>query len=236
MLPFIQLVDNFEARYLFVTNDDTKFTLLTNKGAPRYKLVRVDFSEPESWTDVVPEDDKDVLETASAVNNNQLLVSYLRDVKYGLQLRDLETGALLHQIPVDIGTVYGISGKREDSDVFIGFTSFLTPGIIYKCNLAAGVPEMQIFREAFVPGFHREDFEVKQVHIIFQLSFLKTNFILVKVKVGLYKSDINCNQDSTNQKAFFFCLCILKIGNGALHVSSFGYLINYIIPATNQKS
>ncbi|RWW89051.1 hypothetical protein BHE74_00002007 [Ensete ventricosum] len=130
--------------------------------APRYKLVRVDFNEPESWTDVVPEDDKDVLETASAVNNNQLLVSYLSDVKYGLQLRDLETGVLLHQIPVDIGTVYGISGKREDSDVFIGFTSFLTPGIIYKCNLATGVPEMQIFQEAFVPGFHREDFEVKQ--------------------------------------------------------------------------
>ncbi|CAD5175881.1 unnamed protein product [Musa acuminata subsp. malaccensis] len=185
MLPFIQLVDNFEARYLFVTNDDTKFTFMTNKGAPRYKLVRVDFIEPESWTDVLPEDDKDVLETASAVNNNQLLVSYLRDVKYGLQLRDLETGALLHEIPVDIGTVYGISGKREDSDVFIGFTSFLSPGIIYKCNLAAGVPEMQIFREAFVPGFHRENFEVKQVFVSSKDDTRIPMFIVSKKNIQL---------------------------------------------------
>ncbi|KAG1355374.1 prolyl endopeptidase [Cocos nucifera] len=165
MLPFIKLVDDFEARYEAVANDDSEFTFLTNKGAPRNKLVRVDLREPNSWTDILPEDQKDVLESAYAVNDNQLLVSYLSDVKYVLQIRDLKTGTLLHHLPIDIGTVFGISGRREDSEVFIGFTSFLTPGIIYKCNLATEVPEMKIFREISVPGFDRTVFEVKQVFV-----------------------------------------------------------------------
>ncbi|XP_038979769.1 prolyl endopeptidase-like [Phoenix dactylifera] len=165
MLPFIQLVDNFEARYEAVANDDSEFTFLTNKGAPRNKLVRVDLKQPNSWTDILPEDQKDVLESAYAVNGNQILVSYLSDVKYVLQIRDLKTGTLLHHLPIDIGTVFGISGRREDSEVFIGFTSFLTPGIIYKCNLATEVPELKIFREISVPGFDRTVFEVKQVFV-----------------------------------------------------------------------
>lgn len=169
MLPFIKLVDNFEARYEAVANDDSEFTFLTNKGAPRNKLVRVDLREPNSWTDILPEDQKDVLESAYAVNGNQLLVRYLSDVKHVLQIRDLKTGTLLHPLPIDIGTVSGSSGRREDSEVFIAFTSFLTPGIIYKCNLATEFPEMKIFREISVPGFDHTGFEVKQVKLC--LSF-----------------------------------------------------------------
>lgn len=163
LFPFIKLVDNFEARYLAISNDESQFTFLTNKDAPKYKITRVDLKHPDIWTDVLPESEKDVLQSAYAVNHNQLLVSYLRDVKYILQIRDLKTGLLLHELPIDIGTVYGITGKRKDSVVFIGFTSFLTPGIIYRCNLATEVPEMKIFREIVVSGFDRTEFQINQV-------------------------------------------------------------------------
>ncbi|CAN6461909.1 unnamed protein product [Victoria cruziana] len=164
MIPFVKLVDNFEARYEAVANDDTLFTFRTNKGAPKYKLVQVDLKDPSSWADQVEESEKDVLESALAVNKTQLLVTYLSDVKYVLQLRELRTGKLLHNLPIDIGTIYGISGKREDSEVFIGFTSFLTPGIIYRCQLKdCDVPEMKIFKEIIVPGFDRTEFQVNQV-------------------------------------------------------------------------
>ncbi|KAF3796155.1 Prolyl endopeptidase [Nymphaea thermarum] len=163
MIPFVKLVDNFEARYEAVANDDTLFIFRTNKGAPKYKLVQVDLKDPSSWADLVEESEKDVLESALAVNKSQLLVTYLSDVKYVLQLRELKTGKLLHNLPIDIGTVYGISGRREDSEVFIGFTSFLTPGIIYRCQLNdCDVPEMKIFREIVVPGFDRTEFQVNQ--------------------------------------------------------------------------
>ncbi|XP_058090746.1 uncharacterized protein LOC131237107 [Magnolia sinica] len=165
ILPFIKLIDNFEACYLAVSNDGSEFTFLTNKEAPKYKVVRVDLKEPAIWSDVIPEAEKDVLQSAIAVNGNQLLVSYLSDVKYALQIRDLKTGLLLHHLPIEIGTVYGISGRRKDSLIFIGFTSFLTPGIIYQCNLATEVPEMKIFREIVVSGFDRTEFQVNQVFV-----------------------------------------------------------------------
>lgn len=163
LLPVVKFIDNFDAQFLHVSNDDTTFTFLTNKDAPRYKLVRVDLKEPGVWTDVVPEDKKDVLQSAYAVNGDQMIVSYLSDVKCVLQIRELKSGSLLHQLPIDIGTVYGISARREDSVFFFGFSSFLTPGIIYQCNLEAQVPEMKVFREISVPGFDRSEFNVKQV-------------------------------------------------------------------------
>ena len=46
--------------------------------------------QPEAWSDVVGESEKDVLELACCVNGNQLLLSYLSDVKYVLQIRDLQ--------------------------------------------------------------------------------------------------------------------------------------------------
>ncbi|XP_058725429.1 uncharacterized protein LOC131596705 [Vicia villosa] len=165
-LPFVKLIDNFDASYEPVANDDTVFTFLTNKDAPKYKLVRVDLKEPNTWTDVIQESETDVLKSAFAVNGNQLIVSYLSDVKFVLQVRDLETGSLQHQIPIDIGTVSEISARRQDSVVFIAFSSFLTPGIIYQCNLGGTqIPDMKIFREIEVPGFDRSEFQVNQVFV-----------------------------------------------------------------------
>uniref|UniRef100_A0A803NK20 Prolyl endopeptidase n=1 Tax=Cannabis sativa TaxID=3483 RepID=A0A803NK20_CANSA len=160
MLPFVKVIDNFDAQYQAIANDDTSFTFLTNKDAPKYKLVRVDLKEPTVWTDVLQESDKDVLESACAVNGNQMIVSYLSDVKYVLQVRDLNSGSLIHQLPIDIGTVHGISARREDNIVFFGFTSFLSPGIIYQCKLGSETPEIKVFREIAVPGFDRSDFHV----------------------------------------------------------------------------
>ncbi|GJN24765.1 hypothetical protein PR202_gb12527 [Eleusine coracana subsp. coracana] len=163
MLPFVKLIDNFDAQYQIVANDGDEFIFLTNKGAPKCKLVRVNIKNPDVWTDVLPEHEKDVLESADAVNSNQLLVCYMSDVKSILQLRDLSTGNLIHQLPLDIGSISEISCRREDKEAFIGFVSFLSPGIIYRCNLASTIPEMKVFREISVPGFDRTRFQVKQV-------------------------------------------------------------------------
>ena len=171
LLPFIKLIDEFDAFYDAIANDDTLFTFRTNKDAPKYKLIRVDLKEPTVWTDVLQEAEKDVLESACAVNGNQMIVSYLSDVKYVLQVRDLKSGSLLHQLPIDIGSVSGISARRKDNVVFFGFTSFLSPGIIYQCNLETEVPSLKIFRETVVPGFDRSEFNVDQV-ILFTLLTL----------------------------------------------------------------
>lgn len=188
LLPFTRLVDQLDALYHYVANDDTVFTFMTNKGAPRCKLVRVDLNEPSTWTDLLPESDKEVLVSASTANQNQLIICYLSDVKHILQIRDLKTGSLLHPLPIDIGTVR-ISSRRQDSMAFIGFTSFLTFNIIYQCDLAAGVPEMKIFREIYVPKFNRSEFKVNQVFVPSKDGTKIPMFIVARKDVVLDRSN-----------------------------------------------
>ncbi|GAB2289271.1 hypothetical protein Dimus_023576 [Dionaea muscipula] len=187
-LPFRKLIDDFDASYHAIANDDTLFTFLSNKDAPRYKLTRVDLKEPDAWTDILPESEKDVLVSAHAVAYNRLLVRYLSDVKYVLQIRDLQTGASLHHLPIDVGTVYGISTRRRYSMAFIGFTSFLTPGIIYQCNMISEVPEMKIFREIYVPKFDREEFQVDQVFVCSKDGTMIPMFVVARKNIVLDRS------------------------------------------------
>ncbi|KAF9621768.1 hypothetical protein IFM89_027622 [Coptis chinensis] len=185
VLPFTKLIDNFDASYQAIANDGTEFTFLTNKDAPKYKVVHVDLKEPSVWTDVIREAEKDVLESAHTVNSNQILVSYLSDVKYVLQLRDLKTGVLLHDLPLDLGTVREISGRRKDSEVYVEFAGFLTPGIIYQCNLKAEVPQLKIFKESVVRGFDRTEFEVNQVFVPCKDGIKVPMFIVSKKNILL---------------------------------------------------
>ncbi|KAJ6399682.1 hypothetical protein OIU77_020270 [Salix suchowensis] len=185
LLPFIKLIDNFDAKYQVIANDGTLFTFLTNKDAPKYKIVRGDLKEPSGWIDVVLESEKDVLESAHAAHGDKMIVSYLSEVKHVLQVRDLKTGSLLHRLPIDIGSVTGISARRDDSTVFFEFTSFLTPSIIYKCNLDTEVLDVKIFREISVPGFNRTEFQVNQVKVTSKDGTKIPMFIVAKKNIEL---------------------------------------------------
>lgn len=161
-LPFVKLIDNFDAQFELVANEGPVFTFLTNKDASRYKLTRVNVNDPSTWTDVIPESENDVLSSAILVNNQQLVVCYMSDVKHLLKLHDLQSGELLHTIPLEIGSVAEISGRPEDPDFFYSFTSFLTPGIIYRCDLSTGTPEVTVMRETTVANLDRSLFETRQ--------------------------------------------------------------------------
>ncbi|XP_021756172.1 prolyl endopeptidase-like [Chenopodium quinoa] len=188
LLPFTRLVDDLDALYHYVANDDTKFTFKTNKNAPRCKLVCVDLNEPDVWIDVLPESEKDVLVSTEVANKTQLIVCYLRDVKHVLEIRDLQTGAFLHHLPIDIGTVR-ISARRNDSTVFISFTSFLTFNITYHCDLATEVPEMKIFREISVPNFDRADYKIDQIFVPSKDGTKIPMFVVARKDVVLDKSN-----------------------------------------------
>ncbi|KAL8524266.1 hypothetical protein ACS0TY_014007 [Phlomoides rotata] len=165
LLPFVNLVNNFEGSYTYVANDETIFTFLTNKDAPRYKVVQVDLKEPTSWTDIVEEHERDVLETADAAGDNKLVLNYLSDVKNVLQIRDLRTGELLHHLPLEIGAVSEVKCRRKDSLFFVECTSFLVPGIVYTCNLEGDEPDLRIYKESVVPGLDKSEFDLSQVFV-----------------------------------------------------------------------
>ncbi|KAL1815127.1 hypothetical protein ACET3Z_017701 [Daucus carota] len=194
LFTLFKLVDNSDAYYGAIANVNSLFTFQTNKDVPRYKLVRVDLKEPSTWTDVLDEAEKDVLESAIVVNKNQIIVSYMSEIKDVLQLRDLKTGTFLHKLLIDIGTVVDISARPEDTIVFISFISLLSPGIIYQCNLESCVPDLKIFREIIVPAFDRAEFHVNQSYGKFILGFFLESTIffiqvdaLLSLKTANYK-------------------------------------------------
>lgn len=63
ILKWVKLIDNFEGEYDYVTNEGTVFTFKTNRHSPNYRLINIDFTDPEEsrWKVLVPEHEKDVL-------------------------------------------------------------------------------------------------------------------------------------------------------------------------------
>lgn len=127
------LVARYDAEYSYITNDDHLFYFRTNKNAPNFRIVRLDIHrpEPENWIDIVPEHGKDVLDTAICVHGNKLAIIYIRDVINVIVLHQLQSGQLIRQIDIPIGTIVSFNGRRKHSEVFFYLTSFLTPGIMY---------------------------------------------------------------------------------------------------------
>jgi prolyl oligopeptidase len=115
------------------------FYVRTNDGADNYHVYKVDPRHPQraSWKEIVPEDSRAVLESASIVGN-QLSLVYLRDVKNEIELRTLD-GAPVRKVPLPgIGSSSGIFGDPEQDDAYFSFSSFTSPPNIYKTSIKKG--------------------------------------------------------------------------------------------------
>ncbi|CAB3386366.1 Hypothetical predicted protein [Cloeon dipterum] len=165
LLPLTQIVHKLESDYEYVTNVGSKCIFRTNKDAPNYRLVSIDLENPsmDQWKTLVAEHPKDVLDWAILSNVDKLVVCYIHDVKSLLQIRDLATGNLITQLPLDVGTVTGVSGHKKHPELFFQFSSFLTPGVIYMCDLSKPVIEPVPYRVVEVKDFNPALYETEQV-------------------------------------------------------------------------
>ena len=50
-------------------------------------------------------------------------------------LHNLSDGSYITDLPLEMGSITGYSGKREQTEMFYRFVSFLSPGVIYRCDL-----------------------------------------------------------------------------------------------------
>jgi prolyl oligopeptidase len=147
------LVAQYDAEYDYITNDDNLFYFRTNKNAPNFRIAMLDIHnpKPENWKDIVPEHDKDVLDSAQCVHGDNLVVIYIRDVINIIELHELKSGKFVRQIDIPIGTIVSFSGRRKQSEVFFYLTSFLTPGIMYHYDFNKhDVPQVSYFRSTII--------------------------------------------------------------------------------------
>ncbi|XP_057365002.1 prolyl endopeptidase-like [Daphnia carinata] len=165
-LELVTVVDKMEADYEYVTNTDSVVVFRTNKDAPNYRLIQIDFNQParDQWKTLLEADPSDVLDWVACINKDKLIVCYMHDVKNILQLRDLKNGQLLKTYTLEMGTVREFSGKSTSSEFFFQFGSFLTPGVIYRCDIGETVEaEPTVFRQIELDGFDPSLFETQQV-------------------------------------------------------------------------
>ncbi|GAB4343510.1 MAG: prolyl oligopeptidase family serine peptidase [Cyanophyceae cyanobacterium] len=157
---FVELIDNFDAIYGLIGNDDRTFWFLTDCGASRQRVIAIDLDrpEPEHWREVIPE----AAETLDHVSllNDHFVAGYLQDARSVVKIFDL-TGKFEREIDLPgIGSVGGFGGDRADTETFYSFTGFTTPTTIYRYDLVTH--EQTVFRSPTV-AFDPDDYETRQV-------------------------------------------------------------------------
>ncbi|MGH8855616.1 MAG: prolyl oligopeptidase family serine peptidase, partial [Telluria sp.] len=155
----VDLIDNFDAGYTFIDNVGSVFYFSTDRKAPKKRIIAIDVSKPQesNWKVIVPES-ADTLAGADIINN-QLVLKYLKDARSVVRVHDLK-GKMVREVALPgIGSVGGLSGKRDETATFYSFTGFTTPTTIYQLNLKTG--QSTVFRQPKV-DFNPADYETRQ--------------------------------------------------------------------------
>jgi len=156
---FISLMGSYEYDFNPIDNNGDDLFVLTNYKAPKYRLIKVNTNHPEeaNWVDIIPEK-KDVLQSVSMIAG-KLVVNYMTDAHSKTEVYSFD-GVLDHEVKLPgIGTVSSFSGKKAENIAFFSYTSFNTPGEIYKYDFTTKQSTLHFRPEV---KFNPDDFEVKQ--------------------------------------------------------------------------
>ena len=156
----VKLLDEFDASYDFAGNDGSTFFFVTDLDAPRQRLIAIDLETPDraNWREVIPEHD-DVLQSA-AIIAGRLVTLYLRDAHSQVRLFGLD-GTFERDLELPtLGTVAGVRGEPDDTEMFFSFTSFLYPTTVFRYDFETG--ELGTFRQPDV-DFDPAAYETRQI-------------------------------------------------------------------------
>ena len=156
----VELLPEFDAEYLFVGNDGPRLYFRTDQNAPQQRLVAIDLAHPEpaNWVEIIPEAE-DKLEFVDYVGG-RFICTYLHDAANEVKFFKPDgtpDGDLALPGP---GTVLGFGGRSDDEETFYKFSSFTTPGTVYRLDLVTR--EVSVFRRPAL-AFDPEDYVTKQV-------------------------------------------------------------------------
>ncbi len=109
--------------------------LHTNYQAPKYRFLRVNLKTPakDKWEELIPADTS-VLEQVLVVGDH-LVAKYLHHASSILKIFT-SSGQLLQDIELPaLGTVYGLNGEWNGSEIFFSFESYFIPPTVYHYDL-----------------------------------------------------------------------------------------------------
>lgn len=159
--PISLLFPGYSNKSSVIDHRDGKFFVVTDLGAPKYRLLEVPVKEnvpSEDWNEIIPESD-DLLEGVQT-GGGYLFAKYLKNATTRIYRLNYD-GSNRREIQLPgPGNAGGFSGKKEEKILFYTFTSFIYPTTIFKYDLESGTsaPFFQAKLE-----FNPQDYEEKQV-------------------------------------------------------------------------
>jgi prolyl oligopeptidase len=134
----VRLVDTLEASYRFVGSVGPVLYLLTTLDAPRGRVIAVDPRAPDraAWREIIPQGEA-TINTAQMIGG-RFVISYLEDAHARLSVFATDGRPLGDIALPTLGTVGGVSGRPDETELFYAFTSYLHPTTIYRHDLASG--------------------------------------------------------------------------------------------------
>ncbi len=157
---FKLVIKGFDHQIEVIDNSGDRLLIKTNAGAPNYKLVSIDPSNPspENWKTVLGEK-KELLQSVGKAGG-KLFPVYLKDASSKIYQTDY-TGKIEREIKLPgIGTVTGFDGNKSDKELFYSFSSFNYPPSIFRHVISSGKTELYKKSDA---KFDADKYEVNQV-------------------------------------------------------------------------
>jgi len=155
----VKLFDKFDASYEIIGNIKNTFYVLTDKNAPKKRIFTLNILNKEKKeVEIIKEDKEKTIETAF-ISNNSLFIKYMKDVHSEISVFKLN-GEYIKDIELPTVGSAGISGKQANNKVFITFTSFLYPGVIYEYNFKTN-KLTEIFKTEL--DFNKDEYVAKQI-------------------------------------------------------------------------
>lgn len=131
---FIQMCSDTRFRYSIVETVGKKMYILTNAGAPKYRLMVADVDRPgyNDWKEVVPEGESVLTDVTFAAD--RMILQYSKDNCNQMYTYTTD-GKRIGEIKLPTFGSTSASGMRGQKEVFYSFTSYTMPNTIYSYDL-----------------------------------------------------------------------------------------------------
>lgn len=153
------------------------FWIITDIGAPNYRLVKINLDHPEeeNWEEIIPES-KNLLNGVST-GGGYLFANYLEKATVRVYRINYDgTGKKEIEFP-GVGNAGGFSGKEDQKKLYYVFTSFIYPSTVFEYDVETGESQ-PYFKPAL--KFRPEDFVEKQVSYTSRDGTAVTMFLVHK--------------------------------------------------------
>ncbi|WP_337782872.1 prolyl oligopeptidase family serine peptidase [Prevotella sp.] len=131
---FIQMCSDTRFRYSIVETVGKKMYILTNAGAPKYRLMVADVDRPgyNDWKEVVPEGESVLTDVTFAAD--RMILQYSKDNCNQMYTYTTD-GKRIGEIMLPTFGSTSASGMRGQKEVFYSFTSYTMPNTVYSYDL-----------------------------------------------------------------------------------------------------